>query len=282
MKSNIQAYFVDLDGTFLDQYDDPNYPVSQTNLQMAKKINQTKNFIISTGRSNSDFVVDLAKRINSKYLICQNGAIILDVKKNKILRNNLIDNETVHKIKNFMQINNLHYTINGDPIIYTNNPDKITLDRPWAKDFKKLPYEKANLNQEINRLLAFGLNTIEETNKLSEQIMQMFPNLRTHKVSKGLSLEITNALSTKGIGDEFVAKLLNVNLENVWHIGDSGNDISVKEQNIKLAVMQNAIDSIKKEADLITFDYQNAGVAKTIELLEQFYQKGDKNVKYVR
>ncbi|WP_029512507.1 HAD hydrolase family protein [Mycoplasmopsis iners] len=268
MKKNYKAYFVDLDGTFIDQFDNPIYPVSQKNIEEAKKINQTKYLIISTGRSNSEFVMGLANKINSKYVICQNGAVIVD-NNNNVLRMNVIDYDTSNRLKNFLENRNLSYTINGDPLIYTNNPESITLDRPWVREFKKVPYSQANLNQTINRFLAFGLPNVETTNKLSDEILKEFPELRTHKVSKGLSLEITNKNSTKGIGNLFICEKLGIDVKDAVHIGDSGNDIAVKEQGFDFIAMNNAIDSIKEYADFITVDYENGGVAKTIQELEK-------------
>ncbi|WP_416738166.1 HAD-IIB family hydrolase [Mycoplasmopsis meleagridis] len=267
MNKKIKAFFVDLDGTFLDQIDDTFSPVSQANLEKAKEVNKERNFIISTGRSNSEFVLNLAREINSKYIICQNGAVIVD-KDNNILVNNLIENETAKSLKEFLEQKNLNYTINGDPIIYTNNEKNITLDRPWAKEFVKKSYKEANLEQNINRMLTFGLNSKELTKKLSNEILTKFPNLRTHIVSKGLSLEITNKNSTKGIGNLFICNLLNIKVDEAWHIGDSGNDICVKEQGFKLAIMANAIEEIKNEANFLSIENINSGVAKTIDLLD--------------
>ncbi|EGV00042.1 cof family had hydrolase protein [Mycoplasmopsis columbina SF7] len=268
MKKNYKAYFVDLDGTFIDQHENELSPISEQNLEIAKEINKNKHFIISTGRSNSSFVMNLAKKINSKYVICQNGAVIVDVN-NNVLRFNIIEKDLTYQLKDFLERKNLNYTLNGDPVIYTNDENSVKLDRPWAKKFTKAPYSKVNLEQTVNRFLAFGLPSEDATRQLAKEIETKFPELRTHLVSMGLSLEITNKLSSKGVGNKFICDLLQIDVKDAVHLGDSGNDICVKEENFDLVIMNNAIDSIKPYGDLIGEDYRNGGVAKTISKLEK-------------
>ncbi|VEU78395.1 HAD-IIB family hydrolase [Mycoplasmopsis columbinasalis] len=264
MKKSYKAVFVDLDGTFLDNYENYENPVSQVNLDMARELNKNSHFIISTGRTNSDFVMNLARQTNSKYVICQNGAIIVD-QNNNILRNNLISSADANAIKKYLEAKQIHYTINGLKKIFTCRPEAIKLNRPWAKEFVKLPYIIGELEMPINRLLAFGLATETQTCELAAEIESQFPNLRAFLVSNGLSLEITSKESSKGIGNQFVCDLLGISPTQALHIGDSGNDTCVKEQGFDLVLLDNALDSIKSYADHIGEHFRNGGFAKTIK-----------------
>ncbi len=270
MKKQYKAYFIDLDGTFLDlPYDEKQ--VSDFNVLVAQKINEKKPLIISTGRPNSPFVMDLAKKINAPYVIGQNGAVIVD-QKNNLLRLRLIEDKIAQELKNFLEERSLYYTINGDEVIYGKSVHNFTFDRPWAQKFAKKTYAEANIQRDITRFLTFGLD-IESIANLAKEIEIKFPMLRTHTVSKGYSLEITNKESTKGIGNEFICSLLNLKPEETLHLGDSGNDISVKENNFNFYAMANAPENIKKMADAVINSYENSGLGLFLNDLEDLKLK---------
>ncbi|VDR42557.1 HAD hydrolase family protein [Mycoplasmopsis caviae] len=96
MKRNIDAYFIDLDGTLLDL---PNgeETISEENVKAIVELNKSKPVVISTGRANSSFVLSLIDKLKCPYAVCQNGALIID-KNNNILAKYEIENGDVDSV----------------------------------------------------------------------------------------------------------------------------------------------------------------------------------------
>lgn len=123
-----QAYFVDLDGTMLD-LPKKEERISEQNIKTISSLNSNgRPVIISTGRANSDFVLNLAKKINAPYVICQNGGIIVD-QNNKILKINEIKKDTVAEILKILIAEKMFFIINSGNTLYGPNR-KLKLIRP--------------------------------------------------------------------------------------------------------------------------------------------------------
>jgi hypothetical protein len=88
-------------------------------------------------------------------------------------------------------------------------------------------------------------------------------------VSKGYALEITNFNATKGKGDSYICKLLNIPTSKAVHIGDSGNDSETKNYLGAFICMGNGLKEIRNNASLVGPKFKKAGLAKLFEILEK-------------
>lgn len=79
------------------------------------------------------------------------------------------------------------------------------------------------------------------------------------------SMEITHPNATKGKGLEVLCRLLDVPMENVMALGDSGNDITMLRQAGLGVAMGNAPDFVKAAADVVTASNIQDGAALAIE-----------------
>jgi len=78
-------------------------------------------------------------------------------------------------------------------------------------------------------------------------------------------LQIHNLKADKGKGILNLSKKLNINKSAVMAIGDSHNDLPMREATDKLIAMDNATSSLKEIADYITKSNDEDGVAHVIE-----------------
>lgn len=78
-------------------------------------------------------------------------------------------------------------------------------------------------------------------------------------------LEITHPDATKGQGVQVLCRLLDIPMENVMAIGDSGNDETMLRQAGLGVAMGNAPESIRSCADVVTETNANDGAAIAIE-----------------
>lgn len=262
------AYFIDLDGTTIDKPEEQktsSYGLSLENLEALKKLLAKKPVIISTGRANSEFVINVANKIGSPYCICMNGSLIVD-NKNNLIKTIPIDEETTKKLLEYMESRNLFYTMNEGGKIYYGKNYSCDFERPWVQWHEKLPYsERPNVKTPC-KFLCYGL-TKEKIHEMIEDLRIKLPKLEFHKVSYGYSIEITNKLASKGKGGAYVASLLNIDPKKSCHIGDTGNDTNCLPEIGTFIAMGNATDEVKKYASIIAPDFRDSGLAKLFKEL---------------
>ncbi|MBN0970435.1 HAD-IIB family hydrolase [Mycoplasma phocoeninasale] len=260
-----RAYFLDLDGTFLDLPKTENR-VSEDNINIARQLNdQGIPVILSTGRRNSEFVVNLANKINSPYIVCQNGGLIVD-SNNNVLKKCEIKRDSALKVIEILKKEKMFFMINSLPIIYGAST-KIFMARPWTKKMEIKKYDEIPQISNVTKILTFGKFSTRGIKKIKESLEANFFNLKFHIVSKGWSIEINDMNATKGIANSYICQLLNIDPKKAVHFGDSGNDVSVKSYVGAFVVMKNAARNIKKHGDIIGYSYKRSGVAKTIKNL---------------
>ncbi len=85
----------------------------------------------------------------------------------------------------------------------------------------------------------------------------------------GLDLEITAAGVTKGAGISALSKRLNIPKKNIMALGDSGNDLSMREYVGTFVAMGNAAQEVKQAADYITGCVWEDGAAHALNYLLQ-------------
>lgn len=267
-KIDIEAYFIDLDGTMIDIEDEQTF-LSKENQDFLLKLQEKTPVIISTGRSPKGAVSTIMQMINAPYAVCSTGSIIIDQNQN-IIKEIFIEKSTKNELINFFIDSQYYFIVNGNnQIFYDENFDWDK--RQWAQRCEKLKYRDFNWKESIRQVLVFG-PSIEQIIELEKFINNKWPNLSTHIVSNGYSIEITDKFATKGYGNEFVANLLNLDIKNCVHIGDSKNDLLALPQTGYLIALRNATDELKKVAFWIGQDYKNAGLAKTIAEFESIFK----------
>ena len=79
------------------------------------------------------------------------------------------------------------------------------------------------------------------------------------------SMEITHRDATKGQSLQHLCRLLDIPLDGVMALGDSGNDITMLQAAGLGIAMGNAPEDVKAAADLCTDSYDADGAAKAIE-----------------
>ena len=83
--------------------------------------------------------------------------------------------------------------------------------------------------------------------------------------SSSSSMEITHSDATKGNALEQLSNLLDIPMDQIMALGDSGNDIPMLHRAGLGVAMGNAPDDVKKIADVITESNVNDGAAIAIE-----------------
>ena len=258
---NVEAIFLDLDGTFFDKL---TKKPSKQNIEAIKQIQQQKiPIIISTGRSYSDKVKKWMKILNIQYAICQNGAIVVDKNGNNLLNIKLSNNQ-VESIVKIVKNNRLGFIINSQFVIYSNHWIWAPLRLLWFRKWKKI--SKFNIrNNIVNKVVILGLLSSKKNWLVSNNISKNVDDISAKTSGRDKIIEITYKTANKGEGAIFVSNLLGVNIKNTIHIGDSENDTTTINKVGALIAMKDGSKKLLEIATHIGPKHKNSGLAKILK-----------------
>ena len=280
---------VDLDGTMLNSYGE----VTENTKRVIKQtIQKGTDVIIASGRS-IDSIKTIANEIGStKYMIAGNGAVVYDIRNDKIIYENYIPKSKAIDIIKTCEQNSIYYNVYTNKSIIAN-----------SLRYNVLYYYKENIKKEDSTkthitLVEDILKYVEEMQ--NEKIMKIFICDSTESVFNSIikkfegeqDLEILDVshmsrkiikhgttevpieyyyteISMKNVDKwyaiEFLLNKLNINKNEVITIGDNMNDKKmIQEAGIGIT-MKGSTPVVTEIADYITDDNNNEGVAKAIE-----------------
>ena len=280
---------VDLDGTMLNSYGE----VTENTKRVVKQtIQKGTDVIIASGRS-IDSIKTIAEEIGcSKYMIAGNGAVVYDLKKDKILYEKYIPKSKAIDIIKTCEQNSIYYNV------YTNQ--SIIAD---SLRYNVLYYYKENLKKEDSKKTRITLvdnvqKYIEEmknekimkificdgTRSVFNSIVKKFSDISeldvldvshmSRKVIKHGTVDIPieyyyTEISMKNVDKwyaiEFLMDKLGIQKEEVMTIGDNMNDKKMIQEAGLGITMKGSSPSVTEVADFITEDNNHEGVAKAIE-----------------
>lgn len=208
----------------VSDYDNTLYVNDEQIIHNIKKIKEfIKNgniFIIATGRSYID-ISKMIERYNIpyNYLICNDGGTIFD-SNGKLLYKKDIPINIAHDIMNYVKNNNI------EEITYIDT----------GFDYSKV------IDESVNAIIIRDINKIR-SRKILNELENTYPEI--HGYISDNWINITEKTVTKANGIKFVKKYLNLDLGNIYTIGDTINDIPmIKEYNG--CCMINSTDDLKQ------------------------------------
>lgn len=259
-KFKVEAFFIDLDGTLFDKW---NKKISKKNIEAIKEKQKDAHIILSTGRSYSKKVKKVMKLLNVKYAICQNGAIVADDNGN-ILQNITLNREQTLAIVETARKNKIGFTINSEFLIYSSHWLWFPLRFLWRKKWK--PIKKYVFKENfVNKIVLAGFVSTKKIWKLAEEMVKSFDGLSIKTSGRDKVIEITSDKATKGIGAKFVANLLNIDIKNTVHIGDSENDTTTLGTVGALIAVKDASSKLLNVATHLGPNHKRSGIAKILK-----------------
>jgi Cof subfamily protein (haloacid dehalogenase superfamily) len=280
---------VDLDGTMLNSYGE----VTENTKRVIKQtIGKGTDVIIASGRS-IDSIKGIAQEIgSSKYMIAGNGAVVYDIKNNKIIYEKYIPKNKALDIIKICEQNSIYYNV------YTNK--SIIAD---GLRYNVLYYYKENLKKEDSKKTHITLvdnikKYVEEmkderimkificdsTKSIFNSIVKKFAEIQdveildvshmSRKVIKHGTVEVPieyyyTEISMQNVDKwyalEFLIDKLGIKKDEVIAIGDNTNDKKMIEQAGLGIIMKGSTPVVTEVADFVTDDNNNEGVARAIE-----------------
>jgi len=170
------------------------------------------------------------------------------------------------EVINFVKPSGLH--ING----YVN--DELYMEKATEYGKRYAAMSKApihflqmpqDLKGDLTKILLIGES--HELDQMQDKLTENFTDQINITKSKDHFLEISHPMATKGNALRELADSLNISREQVIAIGDNMNDLDmIKYAGCGVAV-NNAVESLKLAADLVTNSNEDDGVAEVIEKL---------------
>lgn len=275
MKLPIRIIALDLDGT---TFTDEKEITPRTQTAIASAIKHGIIVMPATGRPINGLPKQFTDIPGVRYALCSNGAVITDLKENKILYEKTIPRSLVFAVMDLLEgvagtlelyiqdcghidqkiINHLDEYVPSAPL-----RDYIRKSRMVHSNlrefFESCPYEV----QKINMSYA----TIEQKDEIQSLITSKFPELVCVN-GQPTNLELTTPGADKGNGLLAFGKLLGIEREEIMAFGDSSNDVEMLETVGIGVAMANAEPEIQAHADFVTrYTNNEDGIADVIEQL---------------
>lgn len=205
-------------------------------------------------------------------VIASNGA---DIRLNhKPIKTDTLDiNDVVSVIKCASEFDGMmRFIFSGDYIYTTPNDKNERLFERWLKNSPDgvLPVKYFNLFDEIfpevegnvQKILLWAQNK-EQHGAAKNRLEKIKGNFNVAN-GEDLNLEINSKGMSKAQGLKYIADYLNIPMENVLAVGDSGNDAPMLEAAGISVAVENAMPVAKDAAQYITASCLNDGVAEAI------------------
>ena len=270
MMRKIKLVALDLDGTLVNT----EKKVPEGNYQVLKQCEKAGIQIVpATGRAVGGIPPMIRELPGANYAITTTGAVIADLKNNRIIKNCGLSNEMVLRILNIAK----KYHAASDPYVngrgitepasidhmdeFGLNPAMQQLVRdtrdvvPNVMEYMKTTGADA---EKINIFMA----DLDEKEILRKELMAI-PEL---SISSSMynNLEVNAKGADKGSALLWLADYLGIAREETMSFGDGENDIPMIQAAGIGVAMENALDTVKAAADMITLKNDEDGVAAAI------------------
>lgn len=267
---NIKLIALDLDGTLLNM----EKKVPQGNYQALKECEKAGiQIVLATGRGVGGIPPMIRELPGANYAITTNGAVVADLKNNKAIKTCGLSNEMIQRILNIAK----KYHSATDPFI-----DGRAITEPASIDHMDefgLSPEMQKLIRDTREVVPNVMEYVKTTGAEAEKVNIFMADLEEREVlrkelmaipelsissSMYNNLEVNAKGADKGSALLWLADYLGIDREETMSFGDGENDIPMIQAAGIGVAMENALDTVKAAADMITLKNDEDGVAAAI------------------
>lgn len=266
-KPTIYLVAVDMDGTLLHN----DKSISDYTINVLRKIVEKGILLVpASGRPLNGMKAAVLNNVKGiKYAICSNGAMLMDVQKEKSI------SETGIPIEKALEA--LTYLEQFPVAVYVHTDRGTFRAEGWEKTglSEKYPYIRFSEGTVKNLgefLRTSGVNVMKMgayilTDELAQKLLEKgspIPGIAFLRSGDGI-IELNSTNASKGNALYILCEKLGIQLENVLAIGDNENDISMLQAAGISAAMRNAEDDVKQAAKFVAGNNEEDGAAHFLE-----------------
>lgn len=267
---NIKLIASDLDFTLLANEDGE---ISEYTKEIIRKmLDQGVCFVPCTARIYSGIPEFFKNEKRIKYIVCSNGATIINQEDEAKSVSNLLTAEKACEVLDKAKAVNPYWTVAVDGQFYSSKQiiedrDILKINdgyynflmntRIFIKDYKEIL-----LPGKMTSKIHFITEGYEIKNKVRESVSDIADILVT--ASSVNNVEIINPNASKGKGLKWIMDKMGFKPEECMAFGDNENDITMFEVVEHTCAVENATDELKRVAKHIVGHHAEDGVAKHI------------------
>ncbi|MGX9363876.1 Cof-type HAD-IIB family hydrolase [Mycoplasma sp. 527] len=278
--------FSDVDGTLYRNFD--LRPDTEYDIRFA--IDNGADFNICTGNPVQERMLNLAKRLNVRYLLCSSGAEIYDVKKAEIIKSWNIEFSYLEEVIKIANELNLQVIFWDDKNYFYLKDEKIIIDEVinyhFVSDKNKKMIPKL-WKGEFIKPIKIELYAIDDqpSTTLYEKIYDSIKHLKDKMeiIVTHCNIEINSLGVNKGSAVRWMVENIYSNeevmLKEAMTIGDSNNDTPMLKLTDYSYAMDNSSNEVLKTAKLFTSDVAQNGLGEAI--LDYLYRLKNITRKYM-
>ena len=252
---------LDMDDTLLTD----DHTISNENKEMLSKAQELGVYVIlASGRPTPAMTAYAEElQLHNSYMISYNGAVITDLKEDKILFEQTLTQQQIHDLYD--------YSLKSKTHIITYLDGKIVSET----DSEYIEIEKNITGLEHNKVLSFKDEVksaavkcilLEEPSYLKqveEDLKIAMPHLSV-SMSKPFFLEVAQNGIDKGASIKILAEKLNILQSEIIAVGNAGNDLTMIEYAGLGVWVDNVTPELRDKGDVIVASNNNHGVAEVV------------------
>ena len=252
---------LDMDDTLLTD----DHIISNENKAMLFKAQELGVYVILASGRPTPAMIAYAKELQlaNSYMISYNGAVITDLKEDKIIFEQTLTQEQIHDLYDYSLKSNTHIiTYLDGKIVSETDSEYIEIE----KNITGLEHNKVLSFKEEVKSGAIKCILLEEPAYLKEvekDLRATMPHLSVC-MSKPFFLEVAQNGIDKGASIKFLAEKLNIHQSEIIAVGNAGNDLTMI-QYAGLGVWVDNVDpELRDKGDVIVASNNNHGVAEVV------------------
>lgn len=264
----IKLVAIDTDGTLLNS---KNKILPSTKRVVKQALQQGIKIVLCSGRPLAGlkpYIDELGITGKNQYAVTLNGAIVRDAN-NKVLTQDLVDNQTYRELTEFAKENAVPFNIvdpNSRIITADHDIDYIELLQAWentAGMFIRQPDEMP-VDFKISKGCFVSQNP-KILDKIESKVRERFEKQLYVVRADDHFLEVLNPKVSKGNGLIELGTKIGIEPKEMMALGDSGNDISMFKVVGTAVCMGNGSQEAKDTADYVTANNDKDGIAQAFE-----------------
>lgn len=261
----IQAIALDMDGTILKS---DHHPSETTKKFLSELEEKGIKIIIATGRSY-EAAEHIVKELELKneFVICYNGAQIINTKENKSVYEKFLKGEAVKSLINIAENRNVHINLYQDGIWYVDDENSKET-KFYSEKCGIIPTIRPHdsfENYAMPKVIFIGEH--EKLLEIREEVVEKLGHCVNTSFSSRIFLEVMDKNVNKGETLKWLLNNLGIDKNKCAAFGDAENDLEML-LSVKYGVaMGNANQELKDKVNYVTLTNDEDGVVDFLQNL---------------
>lgn len=255
---------LDMDDTLLTD----DHTISNENKEMIFKAQeQGVKVVLASGRPTSAmtaYAKELKLDYYNSYMLSYNGAVITDIKEDKVLFEQTLDKEQIHDLYDYSIKKQTHIiTYINEEIVSETESEFIDVE----KQITGMKHNKVSSFKDAVQTNAVKCILLEEPSYLKEleqDLKKEMPHLSVSR-SKPFFLEVAQKGIDKAESLKKLAQKLELDSSEIIAVGNAGNDLSMVQYAGLGVWVDNVEPELRAYADVVVASNNEHGVAEVIQ-----------------